>query len=143
MRAFNTGNVTEFETLKKKWATNPLLAANENKLRTKVILLAIMEMTFRRSANERQLSFEDVANATKLPVDQVELFVMKAIAKGLVVGKIDEVGKKIYMTWVQPRVLDTTQVSTDNSKVKLNTEKCPFIVLYEISTDWYYDYPTG
>lgn len=70
-------------------------------------------MTFRRSANERQLTFEDIAKVTKLPVDQVELYVMKAIAKGLVVGKIDEVGKKIYMTWVQPRVLDTTQVATN------------------------------
>lgn len=110
MRAFNTGDVNEFEALKKKWATNKLLAENESLLRTKVILLAIMEMTFRRSANERQISFEEVAKATKLPLDQVELFVMKAIAKGLVVGKIDEVGKKIYMTWVQPRVLDTAQV---------------------------------
>jgi len=112
MRAFNSGDVTEFETLKKKWTTNKLLAENESKLRTKVTLLAIMEMTFRRSANERQITFEDVATATKLPVDQVELYVMKAIAKGLVVGKIDEVGKKIYMTWVQPRVLDTSQIGT-------------------------------
>ncbi|CAL8079769.1 unnamed protein product [Orchesella dallaii] len=112
MKAFNTGDVNEFEALKKKWSSNKLLAENESKLRTKVTLLAIMEMTFRRSANERQVSFEDVAKVAKLPIDQVELYVMKAIAKGLIVGKIDEVGQKIFMTWVQPRVLDTVQIGT-------------------------------
>lgn len=111
MRAFNTGDVHQFESLKRKWATNNLLAENENKLRTKVTLLAIMEMTFRRPAKERQVTFQDVATATRLPLDQVELYVMKAISKGLVVGKIDEVGKKIFMTWVQPRVLSSAQVT--------------------------------
>lgn len=111
MRAFNTGDVNEFEALKKKWTTNKLLAENENMLRTKVILLAIMEMTFRRPAKERQVTFQDVASATKLPLDQVELYLMKAIANGLVVGKIDEVGQKVFMTWVQPRVLSTVQVN--------------------------------
>lgn len=72
-------------------------------------------MTFRRSAYERQLTFEEIAKEAKIPVNQVELYVMKAIAKGLVAGKIDEVGKKIYMTWVRPSVLDNTQVRLHNS----------------------------
>lgn len=41
---------------------------------------------------------------------QVELLVMKALSVGLVKGSIDEVDKRVHMTWVQPRVLDLQQV---------------------------------
>ncbi len=41
---------------------------------------------------------------------QVELLVMKALSLGLVKGSIDQVDKKVHMTWVQPRVLDRNQV---------------------------------
>ena len=40
---------------------------------------------------------------------------MKALSLGLVKGSIDQVDKKVHMTWVQPRVLDRNQV-----KLKLN-----------------------
>lgn len=42
---------------------------------------------------------------------QVELLVMKALSVGLVKGSIDEVDKRVHMTWVQPRVLDLQQVT--------------------------------
>lgn len=44
------------------------------------------------------------------PLAQVELLVMKALSVGLVRGSIDEVDKRVHMTWVQPRVLDLQQV---------------------------------
>lgn len=44
------------------------------------------------------------------PSAQVELLVMKALSVGLVKGSIDEVDKRVHMTWVQPRVLDLQQV---------------------------------
>lgn len=46
----------------------------------------------------------------KLLSAQVELLVMKALSVGLVKGSIDEVDKRVHMTWVQPRVLDLQQV---------------------------------
>lgn len=36
---------------------------------------------------------------------------MKALSVGLVKGSIDEVDKRVHMTWVQPRVLDLQQVT--------------------------------
>jgi len=70
-----------------------------------------MEMTFKRSANNRSISFEDIAKETQLPVKEVELLIMKALAQGLVRGEIDQVSGVVNMTWVQPRVLDRRQVS--------------------------------
>jgi len=67
-------------------------------------------MTFKRPSFERQLSFQDITEATGLSRNDVEMYVMKAIAKGLVKGRIDQMGEKVLMTWVQPRVLDRSQV---------------------------------
>jgi 26S proteasome regulatory subunit N9 len=51
------------------------LAENDLILLEKIRLLALMEMTFRRDANDRQLTFADIAKETGLPVEQVELLV--------------------------------------------------------------------
>ena len=67
-------------------------------------------MTFKRSSFERQLTFQEIMDATELSKNDVELIVMKAVSKGLVKGRIDQVAEKVYMTWVQPRVLDIPQV---------------------------------
>ncbi|KFQ84546.1 26S proteasome non-ATPase regulatory subunit 13, partial [Phoenicopterus ruber ruber] len=88
----------------------PDLAANEALLLQKIQLLCLMEMTFTRPANHRQLTFEEIAKSAKVTVNEVELLVMKALSVGLVKGSIDEVDKKVHMTWVQPRVLDLQQI---------------------------------
>ncbi|XP_032815743.1 26S proteasome non-ATPase regulatory subunit 13 [Petromyzon marinus] len=109
--AFNSGNVEEFQALKPKWGTQPDLAANESKLLKKIQLLCIMEMTFTRPANNRQLTFQEISTKAKLPVNEVELLVMKALSAGLAKGSIDEVDKKVHMNWVQPRVLNLQQIA--------------------------------
>uniref|UniRef100_A0A8C3CVC3 26S proteasome non-ATPase regulatory subunit 13 n=1 Tax=Cairina moschata TaxID=8855 RepID=A0A8C3CVC3_CAIMO len=81
--AFNSGNVETFQALKSAWGQQPDLAANEALLLQKIQLLCLME---------------------------VELLVMKALSVGLVKGSIDEVDKRVHMTWVQPRVLDLQQI---------------------------------
>lgn len=67
-------------------------------------------MTFKRPANDRLLTFEEISKETGLAIDEVELLVMKAFAQGLVKGSIDQVAGNVHMTWVQPRVLDKNQV---------------------------------
>ena len=62
-----------------------------------------MEMTFRRSSTDRLLSFDAISTQTKIPVDQVEFLVMRALAKGLVKGSIDQVDRTVNLTWVQVR----------------------------------------
>ena len=84
-----------------------------------------MEMTFVRPANDRAISFAEIAQKTTLApsgtlticrfrflilILEVELLVVRAISLNLVKGVIDEVDEKVHMTWVQPRVLNTEQV---------------------------------
>lgn len=89
----------------------PDLKASEVKMRQKICLLCLMEMAFTRPANNKQLTFDEVAAKTKLPEDEVELLVMRALSLGLVKGSIDQIDKKIFISWVQPRVLDISQVN--------------------------------
>ncbi|XP_066991424.1 26S proteasome non-ATPase regulatory subunit 13 [Anabrus simplex] len=110
--AFNTGDIALFDKMKPQWSTIPDLAAHELKLRQKISLLCLMEMTFKRPATDRQLTFEEISRETRLPINEVELLVMKALAQGLVKGAIDQVSNNVHMTWVQPRVLDKQQISS-------------------------------
>lgn len=110
--SFNAGNIGQFDDLKKHWQNQPDLASHELQMRQKISLLCLMEMTFRRPATDRQLTFDEVSKEARLPVEEVELLVMKALSLGLVKGSIDQVDAKVHMTWVQPRVLDRDQIGT-------------------------------
>lgn len=89
-----------FEAMKPQWSKIADLAAQELKLRQKISLLCLMEMTFKRPSGKRSITFNEIATETKLPYKEVELLVMKALAQGLVRGKIDQVAAVVNMTWV-------------------------------------------
>nr|XP_054774480.1 26S proteasome non-ATPase regulatory subunit 13-like [Lytechinus pictus] len=122
--AFNSGNLDKFESMAQVWKQQPDLATSELPLRQKISLLCLMEMTFTRPANNRSLTFSEIAQAAKLPLNEVEILVMKALSLGLVKGSIDQVENKVHMTWVQPRVLDAKQISTMQTRLG---EWCEYI----------------
>jgi len=117
LTAFNSGDVAKFRALKTKWGGQRDLAHNETLLFQKVCLLCLMEMVFRREANQRQITFGEIAETTSLPEDQVEILIMKALAQGLVRGRIDQVAGSVSLTWVQPRVLDSSQLTSMLGKI--------------------------
>lgn len=108
----NAGDIAGFHKLKPKWSTQTDLLANERTVLQKITLLALMEMTFKRPATSRNLSFKDIAATTGVREDEVELLVMKGLAQGLLKGTIDQVDSVAHFTWVQPRVLDKKQLSS-------------------------------
>lgn len=113
LSAFNSGSLAQYETLRPAWSLQPDLAACELSLRQKMCLLCLMEMAFQRPGS--RLSFEEIAAQTRLPLNEVEVLVMKALSLGLVRGTIDQVDGQVHMQWVQPRVLSRDQVGVQHN----------------------------
>lgn len=116
--AFNKGDMNKLEDLQPQWSQQPDLARNEVAMKQKCALLGLMELTFNKASSSRSIPFSEVAAAVKLPVDEDELLVMKAISLNLVRGSIDECDKVVNLTWVQPRVLDLSQIKEMNKRIK-------------------------
>lgn len=110
LTAFNSGSLAQYEALRPAWSQQPDLASHELSLRQKMCLLCLMEMAFQRPGS--RLSFEEIANQTRLPFNEVEVLVMKALSLGLVRGTIDQVDRQVDIQWVQPRVLSRDQIAT-------------------------------
>ncbi|KAG5351113.1 hypothetical protein C0989_007934 [Termitomyces sp. Mn162] len=107
---FNEGSIGKFEALAPLFPQEPILQENYAFLRQKICLMALIESVFKRSANNRTMTFQTIAEETRLPVDEVEHLVMKALSLKLIRGSIDQVAQKANITWVQPRVLSREQI---------------------------------
>ncbi|EAU87386.1 proteasome 26S subunit [Coprinopsis cinerea okayama7 len=107
---FNEGNIGKFEALAPLFPQEPILQENYAFLRQKICLMALIEAVFQRQSNDRTMSFQTVATETRLPLDEVEHLVMKALSLKLIRGSIDQVDQKVTITWVQPRVLSREQI---------------------------------
>ncbi len=78
-----------------------------------------MELAFAGTAGERNLSFERIAKVTLLPLEEVELLVMKALSLKLIRGSVDQVNAIVHISWVQPRILDLQQIGKMKDRVDL------------------------
>ncbi|OAD77652.1 hypothetical protein PHYBLDRAFT_108812 [Phycomyces blakesleeanus NRRL 1555(-)] len=108
--AFNSGDIGKFEALAPHFAKLPLLQENAASLSRKICLMSLIEAVFRRAGDSRDIPFSDIAAETRLPVEEVEHLVMKALSLNLIRGSIDQVDQIVTVTWVQPRVLDKDQI---------------------------------
>jgi 26S proteasome regulatory subunit N9 len=114
----------------------PILENDKDFLRQKICLMALIEAVFRRPRSQRVMSFQTIAQETRLPLHEVEILVMKALrwvpaivsprtsgrrigtdsvlypvfhSLKLIKGSIDQVNSLADIHWVQPRVLDAEQ----------------------------------
>uniref|UniRef100_A0A0K0DDD5 26S proteasome non-ATPase regulatory subunit 13 n=1 Tax=Angiostrongylus cantonensis TaxID=6313 RepID=A0A0K0DDD5_ANGCA len=108
--AFNSGDLNKFYALEKNWLEWDDLKRKKEFLVGKIRLLAIMELALARPSKERKISFKEIASRCQVHNNEVEFLVMKALSKDLVRGAIDQVNQTVIITWVQPRVLNSTQV---------------------------------
>jgi 26S proteasome regulatory subunit N9 len=109
--SFNAGDIGRFESLISHLSSEPILAENQPFLRQKICLMALIESVFRRASSDRTLDFETIAVETRLPRDEVEHLVMKALSLKLIKGTIDQHAQLAKISWVQPRVLDKGQIN--------------------------------
>ncbi|EIW74854.1 hypothetical protein CONPUDRAFT_132470 [Coniophora puteana RWD-64-598 SS2] len=107
---FNEGNIGKFEAIAPLFPKEPILQDSYPFLRQKICLMALIEVVFRRGAGERTIPFQTVAAETRLPTNEVEHLLMKALSLNLIKGSLDQVSGVAHITWVQPRVLSREQI---------------------------------
>ncbi|KAI1340669.1 hypothetical protein F5Y15DRAFT_414983 [Xylariaceae sp. FL0016] len=110
--AFNRGDLAAYDMLSGHISSNGLLKEHNEEIRQKIYLAALTESVFRRPPHERAMSFDTISADTKVRQDEIEHLVMKALSLGLVRGTIDEVDELVNFTWVQPRILDMSQIAS-------------------------------
>ncbi|CAE6440579.1 unnamed protein product [Rhizoctonia solani] len=111
---FNEGNIGKFESIMPLFPQEPILEENHPFLRQKICLMALIESVFKRMGTGsagKTMSFQTIAEETRLPQDEVEHLVMKALSLKLIQGTLDQVSETANITWVQPRVLSRSQLS--------------------------------
>ncbi|KAF9918736.1 26S proteasome regulatory subunit [Lobosporangium transversale] len=108
--AFNSGDIGKFEALSPHFTQENILQSNIDALRQKICLMSLTETVFKRSFDNRSIPFVTISSETKLPLEEVEILVMKALSLGLIKGTIDQVDSVVRVNWVQPRVLDRNQI---------------------------------
>lgn len=125
--ALNSGLIDEFNRImgenQDSYYQQPALANRHEVVKQKAVLLCVLNTAFERSSNDRQIAFTDIAARASIPLDQVEWVLMRAMSLGLIKGIIDGVEGTVNVTWVQPRVLDTKQLSLLNDQLGLWNER--------------------
>ncbi|XP_060808999.1 26S proteasome non-ATPase regulatory subunit 13 [Amyelois transitella] len=102
--AVSAGDVVAFEKVRAR-APHPELQKADRQLKMKIAILCLMQMAFNRTSAQRKLTFSEIAREARVPHDEVELLVMKALAEKLIRGHIDQVSSTVHVTWVRPRAL--------------------------------------
>jgi 26S proteasome regulatory subunit N9 len=87
-------------------------------LQQKIHLSALLSLIFSRPPHSRTLPFDLIAKETRLPVNEVEYLVMKALSLGLIRGTIDQVDQIVRVTWMQGRVLDRSGIESMKVQVE-------------------------
>jgi 26S proteasome regulatory subunit N9 len=114
LSAFQTGNIDAFNTVvasnRAAFSAQSALESSGAVIKEKITLLAVMELAASKPAADRAISFAEISHETRLPADQVEWLLMRAMSLGLIRGKIDEVEQSVNVTFVKPRVLNLQQI---------------------------------
>ncbi|OBT47945.1 26S proteasome regulatory subunit N9 [Pseudogymnoascus sp. WSF 3629] len=116
--AFNRGDLAAYDVLAGHISENKLLSSHKEGLRQKIYLSALTEAVFRRPPHDRAMSFNTIAEETKVRPDEIEHLIMKALSLGLLRGSIDQVDEVARINWVQPKVLDMKQIEGMRLRLK-------------------------
>ena len=114
LKACAKGDVLDFQKLTQQYADpiakQPALVHRANAVQEKLTLLALVNLIFEKHSSERTLGFPEIAERLHVPLEQVEWVVMRAFSLHLMEGSMDQVDQTVSVTWVLPRVLDSTQL---------------------------------
>ncbi|EGW33532.1 uncharacterized protein SPAPADRAFT_60876 [Spathaspora passalidarum NRRL Y-27907] len=109
----NSGNLQEFN----KWLSvgfqrSPMLVKFELFLKQKIIIMALLELISQTPTTNKQLTFQEISDFTSTPLNDVEHLIIKCFSLNLIQGYINQIDQVLNITWLQPRILNLTQVKT-------------------------------
>ncbi|KAF2838474.1 hypothetical protein M501DRAFT_935548 [Patellaria atrata CBS 101060] len=116
--AFNRGDLRAYDVIASNIEKNKLLREHQNFLYQKISLAALTETVFRRPPHDRAMTFDTIAEETKVQPDEIEHLIMKALSLGLLKGTIDQVAEIARINWVQPKVLDMKQIEAMRGRLR-------------------------
>lgn len=121
LEAFNKGDLPKFDRVcneaSAEMNAQQVLVAQEEFLKQKITILALMELAFSRSL-DNSISFAEVEKTCRLPRKEVEYLLMRCMSLGLISGIIDNVDECISITRVQPRVLGREPIGEMAARLK-------------------------
>ena len=116
--AFNRGDLAAYDVLSNNISKDPLLSSHKQFLYQKISLAALTETVFKRPPHDRAMTFATISQETKVRPDEIEHLIMKALSLGLLRGTIDQVAEVAKINWVQPKVLERTQIEGMRTRLK-------------------------
>jgi len=116
--AFNRGDLAAFDRLSNNLSKDERLESHKVFLYQKISLAALTELVFKRPPHDRAMTFKTISQETKVKPNEIEHLIMKALSLGLLRGKIDQVAEIARINWVQPKVLERTQIEGMRQRLK-------------------------
>lgn len=128
INSYNSGDLLALSSSAEA-TSHPALMAHLPFLQEKLCLMSLAQLLFLQIKNDRRVHFSTISQATKVPLDQVEFLLIRAMSCKIIRGIIDQVDGSITVNWIQPRLLDKSQIgdlhtaiSTWNKKVSHTLE---------------------
>lgn len=121
--SFNSGDLTILSSTTSALNDHPALLAHLPFLQEKLCLMSLAQLLFLQIKNDRRVHFSTISNFTKVPLDQVEFLLIRAISCKIIKGIIDQVDQVITVTWIQPRLLDLQQINDLHSAISTWNKK--------------------
>ncbi|KAL2397069.1 putative 26S proteasome regulatory subunit rpn9 [Exophiala dermatitidis] len=116
--AFNRGDLSAFDRMSDNLAKDHNLDSHRLFLWQKINLAALTELVFKRPPHDRAMTFKTISQETNVKADEIEHLIMKALSLGLLRGKIDQVAGVAKINWVQPKVLERSQIEGMRTRLK-------------------------
>jgi len=121
LRAFDHGDLDQFDSIcagaADQMNAQPILVANAELMRQKITILALLDLAFQRSS-DRKITFVEVSERCRLPLEEVDFLLMRALSLKLISGEIDGVEDTVTITRVVPRVVDRSQVADMSDRLE-------------------------
>jgi len=112
---FNNGSIPDWKKFLDNYrgiiSKTPELEKNMSTLDQKIAVMSIITLFFGLDSKERRVPIETLIKRLGRDIDEVEMLLMRCMSLGFIKGQIDQVTGFVEVEWVQPRVLNLTQIS--------------------------------